>query len=107
MAEGNGNRDTRLDRIEKALELLLDDHEQFRVDHKQLLSAQVLLNDSLDKLLQTTQEHTKQIEAQGRQLAAEADARREKDAPLDGRVDMLVSAIGELIRTWNARPATS
>ena len=89
MPEENGSRDTRLDRIEKALELLIDDHEQFRVDHKQLLTAQVLLNDSLDKLLQTTQEHTKQI------------------AALDGRVDTLVSAIGELIRTWSARPATS
>ncbi len=97
MPETNGNRDTRLDRIERALEMLIADHEQFRVDHKQLLTAQVVLNDSLDKLMKITQKNTEQIEA-------EAAVRREKDAALDARVDNLVSSIGELIRTWNARP---
>ena len=87
MAETNGERDTRLDRIERALELLIADHEQFRADHKLLLTAQVLQKDEIEKLLAVTQEHT-------RQLTAEAEHRR----ALDARVDALVSAIGEVVR---------
>jgi len=79
MAEGNGDRDSRMDRIERTLELLVADHEQFRADHKQLLIAQVLQKDEIDELLKVTKEHTTQITA------------------LDGRVDKLVSSIGDLI----------
>jgi len=49
----NGQEPTgseRLNRIERALELLLDDHVQFREEHKHLLAAQVLLTGSLDRL---------------------------------------------------------
>jgi len=90
MAETNGNRDTRMDRIEKALEMLIADHGQFRHDHKQLLTAQVLQKDEIDQLLKVTQEHTRQIEA-------ERGARREEMAALDKRVDDLVGAIANLI----------
>lgn len=48
MAGQNGS--DRLDRIERALELLIGDHELFRQEHKQLLAAQVVLTDRLDKL---------------------------------------------------------
>lgn len=81
-----------MDRIERALELLISDHEQFRTDHKQLLTAQVLQKDEIDQLLKVTREHTAQ-------LTAETEQRRAKDAALDARVDKLVSAIGELIRS--------
>jgi hypothetical protein len=40
----------RLDRIERALELLADYRVQFREEHKRLLAAQVLLMGSLDRL---------------------------------------------------------
>ena len=40
----------RLDRIERALELMLDDHIRFRQEHKQLLASQVLLTGSLELL---------------------------------------------------------
>jgi hypothetical protein len=50
MPETNGTN--RLDRIERALELLLDDHIQFREEHKKLLTAQVLLTDRMDRLTQ-------------------------------------------------------
>jgi bisphosphoglycerate-independent phosphoglycerate mutase (AlkP superfamily) len=79
MAETNGNRDTRMDRIEKALELLISGHEQFRQDHKQLLIAQVVQSDQIAQVLRVTEQHTLQIEA------------------LDKRVDKLVSSIGDLI----------
>ena len=39
-----------MDRIERALELLIDDHIQFRDQHKALLTSQVLLTDKVDKL---------------------------------------------------------
>ncbi len=90
MAETNGNRDTRMDRIERALELLIADHEQFRHDHKQLLTAQVLQKDEIDQLLKVTREHTRQIEA-------DREARREDNAALDKRVADLVGAIAALI----------
>lgn len=50
---GNGDGPTgseRLDRIERALELLADYHVQFREEHKHLLAAQVLLTASLGRL---------------------------------------------------------
>ena len=87
MPEQNGNRDTRLDRIERALELIIDDHERFRHDLQQLLTAQVLQKDALEQQAKLSEQHTQQI------LAL-----REKDAALDARVDSLVSAIGEFVR---------
>jgi hypothetical protein len=86
MPEANGDRDTRMDRIERALELLIADHEQFRADHKQLLIAQVLQKDAIDQLLKLTQEHSQQIQQHSQQIPA-----------LDARVDRLVSSIGEFI----------
>ena len=50
MAEGYGQQDnlSRLDRIERAMELLLTDHEQFREEHKLLLRSQVLLQGEME-----------------------------------------------------------
>ncbi len=97
MAESNGNQNTRLDRIERALELLIADHEQFRVDHQQLLTAQVVQQGEIEKLLAITQEHTRQIEAERDQIDAHRQLQREGQAALDKRVNDLVSAIGDLI----------
>ena len=91
MPEQNGDRDTRLDRIERALELIIDDHERFRHDLQQLLTAQVLQKDALEQQAKLIERHSSQIEAESRE-------RREKDAVLDARVDKLVSAIGDFIR---------
>lgn len=74
---------------------MIDDHERFRHDLQQLLTAQVLQKDALEQQAKIIEQHTRQIEAESKE-------RREKDAVLDARVDKLVSAIGELIRQ---RPA--
>ena len=87
MAETNGDRDTRMDRIERTLEMLIADHEQFRADHKQLLIAQVLQKESIEELYKVTKEQTRQIE----QLRANG-------SETDKRIRDLVSAIGEFIR---------
>lgn len=39
----NGPGEPRLDRLEGLMALLIDDHVQFREEHKQLLTAQILL----------------------------------------------------------------
>jgi len=49
----HGDQETggeRLDRIERALQLMLDDHIRFREEHKWLLSAQVQMEGGLDAL---------------------------------------------------------
>jgi hypothetical protein len=62
-SNGHGG-ESRLDRIERALELLVDDHVLFRDEHKRLLTAQVVLTDRVDQLaigmreLQEAQKHT-------------------------------------------------
>jgi len=51
---GNGEGPTggeRLDPIERALELFVDDRVQFREEHKHLLAAQLLLTGSLERRL--------------------------------------------------------
>jgi hypothetical protein len=48
MPDHNGT--DRLDRIERAIELLIEDHMQFRDEHKSLLRSQVLLTDNVGSL---------------------------------------------------------
>jgi len=47
---GNQNNESRLDRIEAAMEAMIGEHEMFRAEHKMLLRSQVLFQDSLEKL---------------------------------------------------------
>ena len=57
MSEGNGQQESgneRLDRIERALELILNDHIEFRAEHKLLLSAQVQMQGGLEELRKST-----------------------------------------------------
>jgi peptidoglycan hydrolase CwlO-like protein len=48
--EHNGNSQSRLDRLEGLMELLITDHLRFSDEHRQLLTSQVLLVDSMDGL---------------------------------------------------------
>ena len=41
----NGSGESRLDRIEGLMELLIQDHIRFSDEHKQLFAAQILLTD--------------------------------------------------------------
>jgi hypothetical protein len=54
--EDNGHGKSRLDRLEGLMQLLIEDHLKFRDDLRQLLTAQVLLTDRVDKLAITVQE---------------------------------------------------
>ena len=56
MSEGNGQQESgneRLDRIERALELILNYRIEFREEHKLLLSAQVQMQGGLEDLRKT------------------------------------------------------
>jgi hypothetical protein len=52
----NGSGESRLDRLEGLMALLIEDHVQFREEHKQLLTAQVVLTDRLDRFIKATSE---------------------------------------------------
>ena len=96
------NGTARLDRIERALEMLIADHEQFRDEHKRLLTAQVLLQDSLEKLGTRVDTLAAKVDKLVEHDAAQdraIEANRESIKALDGRVDALVSAIGEWLRS--------
>jgi len=82
MAEPNGTG--RLDRIEKALEMLIDDHVQFREEHKQLLTAQVVLTDRLDRLIQAVADSKKDSE--------------ERFKATDERLNTLIKIVDGIIR---------
>jgi chromosome segregation ATPase len=65
MSEGKGrqeSRNERLDRIERALELILNDHVEFREEHKLLLSAQVLMQGGLEDLRKSTEDLRKGLD---------------------------------------------
>jgi len=64
MAETNGHSESRLDRLERLMDLLITDHLTFTDEHKQLLTAQVILAGNMQELqaaqkkLQAAQEKT-------------------------------------------------
>src|SRR5260370_41389621 len=58
--ESNGHESpSRLDRIERAV----DDHERLRASQKDLLRAQVILVDNVDKLVKKVDDHEDRIQA--------------------------------------------
>ena len=83
----NENGANRLDRIEKALELLIDDHVLFREEHKSLLTAQVLLTDSMRELAEA-QKHTDE------RLQELAEAGKSTDQ----RLNALIQIVDGIIR---------
>jgi hypothetical protein len=77
-----------MDRIERALELLIDDHVQFREDHKALLTSQVLLKDELSVLAKRTDQRFVEI--------------AERFAATDERLNALITIVDGIIRRPSA-----
>ena len=50
------NEASPMDRVERMMEVLTTDHVKFGDEHKQLLTAQVILTDRMDRLAITMQE---------------------------------------------------
>jgi hypothetical protein len=83
----NGDRETRMDRIERALKSLTAGHDQFHHIHKQLLVAQVVQQDEIRKLIEHSHGVRRRI-----------DELRQHGREVEGRIDKLVFEIGEFMR---------
>ncbi len=68
--EGNGqsNNESRLDRLEDAYNLMIQDHEEFRREHKALLTAQVVMYDEHVKLEKSLTRLSEKVEEIGDKL---------------------------------------
>jgi hypothetical protein len=76
----NGHGQSRLDRLEGLVEVLMNGHIEFTTEHKRLLTAQVVLTDRLDLL-------TKQVAELG-----EAQKRT------DERMNALITVVDDIVR---------
>ena len=76
----NGDGLSRMDRVERVLEMLVDEHAVFQEEHKQLLKAQVVLTDRIDK------------------LAIRMDELAESQQHTDQRLSALIDVVDEMIR---------
>ena len=77
-----------MDRLERLMELLIDDHVKSQDEHKQLLRAQVVLTDRVDRFAQTVAQAAKDL--------------TEAQKQTDERLKALVSVVDDLVRK---RPA--
>lgn len=84
MAEpGNGHgSQTRLDRIERAIEAWMDGHEQLVASQKQLLTAQVVMTDSVSMLGKSVDELVKKVDAHEDRMQALIDSQWRVDEAL-------------------------
>jgi hypothetical protein len=80
----NGPGDSRLDRLEGLMALLIEDHVRFNEDHKQLLTAQVVLTDRVDKLAITLDTAIKELSAAQRHT--------------DERMNALIAVVDGIVR---------
>jgi hypothetical protein len=85
MPENNGT--ARLDRIERVLELLVDDHVQFREEHKLLLTAQILLTEAQKR----TEEAQKRTDEKLAALAVTVDE-------VTGKLNALIQVVDGIVR---------
>jgi len=106
---GNGHdekpkRKSRLDNIEAAQRLMIKDHEDFRREHKNLLRAQVLLQDAQkDSEKKIRELAVAQAKSEKRMDTIVAEL-RELSQKTDERIAAMTSAIGELVRRWPLPP---
>jgi hypothetical protein len=89
MADPNGA--SRMDRVERMLELLITDHVKFGDEHKQLLTSQILLTDRMDRLTTTVQELAEVQKTTSEKL-------NEQMKETDERLSILVRMMDEFIR---------
>jgi hypothetical protein len=77
---GNGHGQSRLDRLEGLVEVLMNGHIEFETEHKRLLTAQVVLTDRLDRLTEQVSEL------------------REAQRQTDERMNALIAIVDDVVR---------
>ncbi len=80
----SGNGQSRLDRLEGLMGLLVEDHVKFQEEHKLLLTSQVVLTDRVDRLAQT-------LDTAVRELS-------EAQKHTDERLNALIAVVDDLVR---------
>jgi hypothetical protein len=60
-AEQNGHNNPRMDRLEKLMDLLINDHMSFTDEHKRLLTAQVVLTETVQQLAEAQKRTEEQL----------------------------------------------
>jgi hypothetical protein len=80
----NGSGESRLDRLEGLMALLIEDHVRFSDEHKQLLTAQILLTDRVAKLAGTLDTAIKELSASQRHT--------------DERLNALIAVVDDQVR---------
>lgn len=105
MAEEPNGHDgsSRLDRIERAIEALIEGHEGLLVSHKQLLTAQIVMTDTITTLGKRVDALTERVDALTQRvdvLVAKVDSHEDRiQALIDSqlRVDETLAFIKKLL----------
>jgi uncharacterized protein YoxC len=92
--EQNGHGNSRLDRLENLMDLLITDHLAFTDEHKKLLTAQVVLTDTVDKLADRVDKLTVTVD----KLAVSVNELREAQKATDDRMSALIGVVDGFIR---------
>jgi len=77
----NGSGESRLDRMERLLAHQSEGHDKFQLEHKQLLTAQVVLTDRLDRFIKETAEAGKHTDERLNALITIVDGIIRKQPP--------------------------
>ena len=78
------NGSARLDRLEGLMAMLIEDHVQFREEHKKLLTAQVVLTDRLDRFITATDQKIRDLAEAGKHT--------------DERLNALITIVDGIVR---------
>ncbi|HWZ31887.1 MAG TPA: hypothetical protein VNX18_11160 [Bryobacteraceae bacterium] len=94
MPETNGSGESRLDRLERLMDLLITDHLTFTDEHKQLLTAQVILVGNMQEM----QAAQKKLQAAQEKLQAAQEKTDEQMKATDERLNVLIQMMDGFIR---------
>jgi hypothetical protein len=89
--EQNGHGNPRMDRLEKLMDLLITDHLSFSDEHKKLLTAQVVLTDTVQKLGEAQRQAEERLNLLKQDLL-------EAQKHTDKRLNALIAVVDGLVR---------
>jgi hypothetical protein len=98
-SEQNGYNNPRMDRLEKLMDLLITDHLSFTDEHKRLLTAQVVLTETVQQLA----EAQKRTEEAQKRTAEAQKLTDEQLKELASAQNVLMQMMDDFIRNRRAR----
>lgn len=97
--QNNGHDSSRLDRIEGMIEVLVNEHMDFAREHRQLLTAQVLLTDRIDRLTERLDRlavRVDQVTSDVGRINERAPYFDDRLRQIDDRLDRVAGQLGEI-----------